>query len=143
MHTTYSFQFNDRILAAGQPSPIDVAKLAAQGFSTVINLRSEPEMMDLNEAAWVHDQGMDYMHMPIADAADVTQAHARSLDAMIRDARPGKILIHCASANRVGALLALRAFYCQDASPADAMSCGISAGMMSLSSHVEALLTPH
>lgn len=143
MNIPSSFYVNDRILASGQPQRTDFPKLAEQNFSTVINLRSENEMMGLDEATMVHEQGMDYIHIPVEGASGVTRAQAERLDELIRDARPGKILIHCASSNRVGALLALRAFHCNQKSIDDAMAFGKSAGLTSLSAHVNALLFQH
>ena len=140
MNIPFTFKPDDQILATGQPSASDFAALKNNGYSTIINLRSEGEMMGINEARMVEENGMDYIHFPIAGATGITVENARKLDAMIKDARAGKIVIHCASSNRVGALLALRAFHCEGKSASEAINYGRDAGLAGLIGHVQTLL---
>ena len=51
---------------------------------------------------------MHYVAFPIASEDDVSFESARELDELLQQ-YPGPVLVHCASGNRVGALLALRA----------------------------------
>ncbi len=60
------------------------------------------------------------------------------LDEILGNVR-GPVLLHCASGNRVGALLALRARM-HGASPEEALELGNEAGLSSLRSTVETLL---
>ena len=67
-----------------------------------------------------------------------TASYASLLDDILSDVR-GPVLLHCASGNRVGALLSLRA-HMQGASPEEALELGTEAGLSSLSDTVKALI---
>jgi uncharacterized protein (TIGR01244 family) len=90
------------LATAGQPSPQALGRLKAMGFKTVINLRTEKEGGKA-EGEPVGAAGLRYVWVPVAadtfSAADV-DAVAKVLDDP--EARP--ILVHCGSANRVGAV---------------------------------------
>lgn len=92
----------------GQPSPEDLARLRALGIRTVIDLRGPHEERGYDQAAEVRRLGMDYIALPIAGKDDVTPVNAKALYALL-DAQDGDVLLHCASGNRVGALLTLGA----------------------------------
>jgi protein tyrosine phosphatase (PTP) superfamily phosphohydrolase (DUF442 family) len=81
---------------------------------------------------------MSYISLPVSGAADVTYENAALLDDILGNVR-GPVLLHCASSNRVGALLSLRARM-QGASQEDALALGTEAGLSSLSDTVETLL---
>jgi uncharacterized protein (TIGR01244 family) len=98
----------DGITAAGQPDKAGFEVFAAAGYTTVIDMRAEDEDRGLEEAAFVEDLGMHYVAFPIASEDDVSFDSARKLDELLQR-YPGPVLVHCASSNRVGALLALRA----------------------------------
>ncbi|MFT3756553.1 MAG: sulfur transferase domain-containing protein [Pseudoxanthomonas sp.] len=126
------------LLAAGQPAPSDWVSLAAQGVTTVINLRPEEEMQGRDEAAEVAAAGMAYVQLPVAGAPDLTPAKAAELRAALA-AAPGKVLLHCASANRAGALLAL-AKAGEGMAPTQALEIGRQAGMRSTEARVREVL---
>jgi len=90
------------LATAGQPSPEALGRLKEMGFKTVINLRTEKEGGKAEEEP-VKAAGLRYVWVPVASetfsAADV-DAVARLLD----DPEAGPILLHCSSANRVGAV---------------------------------------
>ena len=96
----------DGITSAGQPDAAAFGVFAEQGYTTVIDLRTEGEDRGLDEVAVVEGLGMEYVLLPIGRDG-ITFDSARSLDELISKA-DGPVLIHCGSANRVGALLALR-----------------------------------
>ena len=114
----------------GQPSPEDLARLQAQGVRAVIDLRGPQEERGYDQAAEVRRLGMDYITLPIAGKDDVTPANAAALHALL-DAQDGDVLLHCASGNRVGALLALRAA-AAGVPHEDALELGREAGLKSL-----------
>jgi uncharacterized protein (TIGR01244 family) len=90
------------LATAGQPSDAALGRLKEMGFKTVINLRTEKEGARAEEGA-VKAAGLRYVWVPVTaetfSAADV-DAVAQALD----DPASGPILLHCASANRVGAV---------------------------------------
>lgn len=93
--------------AAGQPDAEVLQRFAEAGYAAVIDLRAVDEDRGMDEKAVVEDLGLDYILLPIDDAEDVSFDTARQLDELL-SGYEGPVLVHCASSNRVGALLALR-----------------------------------
>ena len=127
------------LFTAGQPAPSDWAAIAARGVTTVVNLRTPQEMGGRDEAAEVQAAGMRYVSIPVAGADGIDAANADALGAALRSAQ-GPVLVHCASGNRVGGLLALMAVREEGASAEQAIALGRAAGMASTESRVRALL---
>lgn len=126
------------VYTAGQPARGDWASLAARGVATVVDLRTPEEMPQRDEAAEVAAAGMAYKRLPVADAAALDLERAASLAAIVAGSQ-GPVLVHCASANRAGALVALMANL--DGMPADeALVLGREAGMRSTESRVRVVL---
>lgn len=133
-----AYQFEPGIVTAGQPTAEQIEAAQAQGVKTVINLRPEGEMQDFDEAALVKKAGMNYVHIPVAGPDDINDANARLLDeALVPGALPA--LVHCASANRVGALIAYRARFLQHKGDHESMGLGITAGLDPDSTLLEAV----
>ena len=93
-------------LAVGaQPSPEALASLKEKGFKTVVNLRTAAEG-PATEKDVVEAQGLRYVSVPISPSTfseEDVQAVAKVLD----DTEAAPVLLHCASANRVGAVWAV------------------------------------
>jgi uncharacterized protein (TIGR01244 family) len=132
-------ELSPELITGGQPSRADLEKLKAAGVTTVINLRGAAEQNGFDEAALAAELGLRYLSIPIAGAGDLSAANASKLDAALRSAN-GKTLLHCASSNRVGALLALRAVAAGQ-TVEEAIAFGKSAGMTSLEQAVRTQLT--
>ena len=128
----------DGISAAGQPDEAALQVFAESGYAAVIDLRTENEDRGFDEAAVVAGLGMDYVSMPIAGSADVNVANALKLEALIAS-YDGPVLVHCASSNRVGALLAI-ADYENNGDRDAALAKGKAAGMTQLEGRVEEVL---
>lgn len=114
----------------GQPSQDDLARLKSEGVRTVIDLRGAQEDRGYDEAAEARRLGLAYIALPIAGKDDVTPANAKALGELLK-AQDGDVLLHCASGNRVGALLALDAV-ARGVPREDALELGRKAGMKSL-----------
>ena len=127
------------VFSAGQPAAADWPGLAAAGITTVIDLRPDAERPDRDEAAEVKVAGLAYRQLPVAGAQDLTPEAARTLWQAI-DAAPGKVLVHCASGNRAGALLAIAAVREGGMAPSQALEAGRAAGMTSLEPRVREVL---
>ncbi|MEG2981752.1 MAG: sulfur transferase domain-containing protein, partial [Stenotrophomonas sp.] len=112
---------------------------AANGVTTVIDLRKPDEDRGYDEAALAEQLGLRYVRLPIAGAGDITVANARTLDRMLKQ-DGGKTLLHCASSNRAGALLSLIEARINGASVDDALKFGRDAGMTSLEPAARAAL---
>lgn len=126
------------LITGGHPSRGDLETLKESGITTVINLQGLEEG-SLEEAAIADELGLHYIALPVTGRNDLTFENAEKLDAALKLA-DGPTFLHCASSNRVGALMALRAFHVQKMSPVDALKVGKDAGLASLASTVEALI---
>lgn len=123
----------DGITAAGQPDEAVLTVFANNGYVAVLDLRTADEDRGLDEQAVVEGLGMDYVSLPV-DRDGITFENAESLDKLIRG-YDGPVLVHCASSNRVGALLALRASL-GGADEAAAIDVGKQGGLKSLEGQV-------
>jgi protein tyrosine phosphatase (PTP) superfamily phosphohydrolase (DUF442 family)/rubrerythrin len=120
------------LLTAGQPSEDGLAAAAAAGYKTIINLRAPSEEIGFDESAKADELGLRYIALPIAGAAGLTRDNARLLGDLLDDPELYPAVLHCGSSNRVGALLALRAFYFEGIPAEQALELGRRAGMLSL-----------
>jgi uncharacterized protein (TIGR01244 family) len=126
------------LIVAGQPAADDWKALADAGVRTVINLRPAAEMQGRDERAEVAAAGLRYVELPIAGAADINADNARRLAELLGQA-DGPVLVHCASGNRVGGLLAVAK--AQEGMAADeALEFGRSAGMKSSETRARAVI---
>lgn len=121
----------------GQPSEQQLADFARKGVTTVIDLRTAAEDRSYDEEKAARALGLRYVRLPVAGVAGLTPANARALKQAL-DASKG-VLLHCASGNRVGALLALMAKQEEGATPAQALAFGERAGLTSLEPQVREL----
>ncbi|MBI2822919.1 MAG: protein tyrosine phosphatase family protein [Acidobacteria bacterium] len=88
---------------AGQPSEAAFAKLAANGFRSVLNLRTPREGFDLErERQAVEYAGLRYLSIPVESSAPEPEQADQFLELVGRKENH-PMLIHCSSANRVGA----------------------------------------
>ena len=95
---------SENVLTSGQPSQTDFAKLKQLGVQNIINLRGDNET-NWSEQELVTELGMNYYHIPVQSKADITIENATKLQALLN--KQQTTLLHCASSNRVGALVAL------------------------------------
>jgi uncharacterized protein (TIGR01244 family) len=121
----------DGITSAGQPDEAALKVFADSGYTLVIDMRGSDEDRGVeNFEGVVEGTGMSYVPFPIEDRSEISFDKAKELDALLQDA-DGPVLIHCASGNRVGALLALRKSL-SGASDEEAIAYGKDAGMTRL-----------
>jgi uncharacterized protein (TIGR01244 family) len=117
------------LAAAGQPAADVLPKLGTLGFKTVINLRTPGEGGPANEKELVEGQGLRYVSVPIT-LASFSLADVETVQKVLDDASAAPVLLHCASANRVGATWA--AVLARQGKPLDqALAAGRDAGMRS------------
>lgn len=92
------------VATAGQPEVGHLGRLAAAGYRTVIDLRGPGEDRGLDEPEAVRRVGMEYANVPVGHENVDGETFDRFRELMAEpERRP--VLVHCASANRVGALL--------------------------------------
>ncbi|MFO3703624.1 beta-lactamase hydrolase domain-containing protein [Xanthomonas codiaei] len=126
--------------ASGQPTQLQLAELARKGVRTVINLRTPEEPVDYDEAMEADRLGLRYATLPIADASDLDTTRIHAFGRLLDQARrEGEVLIHCASSNRVGAMVALDQVFNRGTPLAAALEHGRAAGLKTLEPAVIAL----
>jgi len=87
---------------AGQPRPDDLRALAEGGLAAVVDLR-HPDEHDFDEAGLVASLGMIYENPAWNGVDELTdETFADVLERL--EAAPRPLLLHCGSANRVGAI---------------------------------------
>lgn len=91
------------VFTASQPQPSDFEQAKKGGVKTVINLRHEDEIKDFNEPEVVKGLGLNYINLPWDGPDELSdEVFDRSRELLNTAERP--ILLHCSSANRVGAV---------------------------------------
>ncbi|MDP6039002.1 MAG: protein tyrosine phosphatase family protein [Candidatus Latescibacteria bacterium] len=101
-------KFGD-VYFAGQPSEADFEEVKKAGVKTVINLRM-PNEVSWDEKQVVNDLGMVYHNIPFDSPDLLTDVLFDELRGLLNKTENQPVMLHCASANRVGAMwLAYRA----------------------------------
>jgi uncharacterized protein (TIGR01244 family) len=88
------------LATGGQPTPTGLRELKALGFRTVINLMSEAEGTQEEREA-VLAAGLRYVAVPITPDR-FRREDVEAVGRVLEDPGARPILLHCASANRVG-----------------------------------------
>lgn len=92
------YEIEPQLTLAGQPEREDWAAIAAEGFVTVINMRSDPERAAAQKLS-AEALGMRYIHLPLPayllEPNDLASYHN------IMAAQQGPIFLHCRTATRV------------------------------------------
>jgi len=97
----------DDMFIAGQPTEKALREMKAQGVTTIVNLRTPPEMarIGFDEPKLIAELGMKYVYLPVRGDAEFpysTETLAKFTDVM-RSAQ-GKVLLHCTVAWRASHL---------------------------------------
>ncbi len=101
--TTSNVHRHGTVYMSGQPAEQDIALLKTRGIKTVINLRTSAEMK-FDERQMVKDAGMEYHQIPVGTDAPLTASQIDAVRKLLADPANHPVLLHCASANRVGAI---------------------------------------
>jgi len=130
------------LLVGGQPTREQLEQLAAAGYRTVVNLRTAGERGELaDEEAIVTELGMHYILLPIGGADDLTEQNARLYGEAAGNPTESPVLVHCASGNRVGALIAIHAAFVEGLPADQALALGERAGLTRLNAATREILS--
>ena len=121
---------NNLVFSAAPPTKEQFKQLSQAKVKHVINLRAADEQ-DWDEGALVNSLGMSYHEIEIAGAKDVNTDNAKQLANLLEQLKGESVVVHCASSNRVGALMAISALQ-QGADIESAIETGKQWGMASL-----------
>ncbi len=91
------------VFLASQPHPEDFKLAKDVGIKTVVNLRKKEEL-EWDEQAHVKKLGMEYKHIPFQSPAELTDIVFDQIRKLLKDKTQRPLLLHCSSANRVGAV---------------------------------------
>ena len=91
------------VFLASQPATEDFKHAAEGGIKTVLNLRKDGEL-DWDEKVTVEKLGMSYHALPFKAPAELTDDVLDEARKFLNDTANRPLLVHCASANRVGAV---------------------------------------
>jgi protein tyrosine phosphatase (PTP) superfamily phosphohydrolase (DUF442 family) len=127
------------LVTAAQPTQDQLDRLVSMGYDRFISLRPTTEDGAGWEEAHVTGAEATFARIPVSGASGLTRENVAELDRLLDEADDGTVL-YCASSNRVGALLALRAYWMDNASPEEALALGREAGLASLEGRVTELL---
>ena len=94
----------DDVFISGQPTEQALRDLRAQGVTTVVNLRTPPEMktrVPFDEEALVKRLGMQYVYLPMRGNAEYPYSpeNLKAFAKAMSDSK-GKVLLHCTVAWR-------------------------------------------
>lgn len=127
---------SEKLHVSGQPTPEAVAKLPEAGISVLIDLRPDAETPGVDKKSNAVSAGLAYHALPIASPADLTRENVAEFDRLLKQSGDKGVLMHCASGNRVGAMMALRARWIEGKSAEEALAIGKAAGMTSMADAV-------
>jgi protein tyrosine phosphatase (PTP) superfamily phosphohydrolase (DUF442 family) len=130
----------DNVVTSGQPTQEQLSALVDLGYTNFISLSPSTEEGAGWEEAIVSDEGISFARIPVAGAQGLTRESVEALDRLLDDAGTDGIVLYSASSGRVGAMLALRAYWLDGADPEAALALGREAGLTRLEPAVAELL---
>jgi uncharacterized protein (TIGR01244 family) len=124
----------DDMFIGGQPTERALRELRAQGVTTVVNLRTPPEMatrVPFDEAALVKELGMQYVYLPMRGTPEFPYSPdaVKAFTAAMTGAT-GKVLLHCTVAWRASHLWTAYMIQSRDVPAATAVKYGRMINLM-------------
>ena len=99
------------VLATGQPTAEQFEIMAEQGIKHVINLRTLGEDAGFDEKTIVESLGMSYHSIPVSvGEGGINPENSQALQSLLEEFGDEGAVVHCATGNRVGALISLSVF---------------------------------
>jgi uncharacterized protein (TIGR01244 family) len=92
------------LATAGQPQEAAWSRLAEAGYRTVVDLRAAEEPRGHDEPEAVRAAGLDYVAIPVSQPT-LGDSEFDEFRKVVGAPERRPILVHCATSNRVGALL--------------------------------------
>ncbi len=92
-----------KLFLAGQPTPEDIELIKKQGIRRVVTLRTDGEVA-WDEAGMVKRAGMEFVKVPFRLPDSLTDEVFDKVRKLLKDHEKTPTLLHCGSANRVGAV---------------------------------------
>lgn len=118
------------VVTAGQPGAPAWRALHDAGVRTIIDLRAPNEPRGHDEAAAVREAGLEYVALPVTQDT-LSDDDFDRVRAMLADDARRPVVIHCATSNRVGAVLLPYLVLDRRLSAGDAVALARHAGLRS------------
>lgn len=118
------------VITAGQPSAAQLEQLARSGVEIVADLRAASEDHGFDEPAAAARLALEYHSIPVVGASIGAREFA-AVRSLLRARGTRPILVHCKSANRVGAALIPWLVLDQHRSREDALTIARQVGLRS------------
>lgn len=93
------------LATSGQPSQAQFEALKEAGAQVVLDLRDPKEGRPFDEPAVVTGLGMQYINIPIGPMTPLNDGLMDQILTVLRKHANDQVVMHCASANRVGGAL--------------------------------------
>lgn len=130
----------DRLVTSGQPMPEQLLSLQSAGIEHFVSLRPTTE----DGAGWEEElmagEGVQFDRLPISGSGSLTRDNVQAFAAIMDEVGEKTAMLYCASSNRVGAMLALKAHWVDGESAEEALELGLASGLTSLETSVRDLL---
>jgi uncharacterized protein (TIGR01244 family) len=122
------------ITIGDQPTEQDLARLKAEGYAGVVNLRNagEPEqpMSPTEEGGKVRSLGMEYLHYGVGGSPLSEQGVEAVCDFVDRQTEGGqKVMVHCRKGGRAAALVLIQQARANKWKPEEAIAKGKAMGL--------------
>lgn len=101
------YQVGGNLFFASQPKLTALSHLPELGIQHVVNIRLNSEGPFEEQAQACEKLNINYHHYPVYESGKWNIVHLHNLNEFIANHKNNKILIHCKSANRVGAWYSL------------------------------------
>ena len=124
------------VLLGGQPTDEQIRAAKDSGFATIITLRTSDEPGFDDERELVESLGMKWVSIPVHGKDGLTVENAEAF-AMATEGE--SVLAHCASGNRIGALIAIKAKL-DGRTASEALGLGKKTGLTGLETAVKDML---
>ena len=128
------------VVCSGQPTKEQFDALAAAGVQRVLHLRRKSEQGTGWEEARAAEVGLPFERLEIAGGPGLTRANVEAFAKLLASYGDDKVLVSCATSNRVGAMFALKAAWLEGTDKEAAMALGQQAGMKGLTPTVGKLI---
>lgn len=92
-----------KLFLAGQPKQSDLAEIKAQGVARIVTLRLDREL-DWDQASAARNKGLEFIKVPFRAPDTLTDKVFDRVRGLLRESAKTPTLLHCGSANRVGAV---------------------------------------
>ncbi|WDE05705.1 hypothetical protein SG34_001860 [Thalassomonas viridans] len=97
---------NTNLLVGGKPDKRDILTLKEHGIERIINCLS-PAEQDWDESSYVTGLGLKYQAFCVDKQSGINLTNAGKLKTILAACVQERVFLHCATGNRIGALIAL------------------------------------